>query len=84
MFQSGDLETLAKPAGAAEEIDLSLCRQLIDHIGLIHIDKSHLPDLVETLHANGVFHIAHLFRNFQRRRYELFGGSAYRLSCIYT
>ena len=29
-------------------------------------------DLIETLHANGVFHIAHLLMDFQRRRYELF------------
>ena len=72
MFQGGDQEALAKPPGTAEEIDLSLGRQLINQIGFIHIDKSHLSDLVETLHANGVFHIAHLFRNFQGRRYELF------------
>ena len=77
MLQSGDQEALAEPPGTAEEIDLSLCCQPIDQVGLIHIDKSHLSDLIETLHANGVFHIAHLLMDFRRRRYELFDRNRY-------
>ena len=64
MLQRGDQEALTEPPGAAEEIDLSLCCQPIDHVGLIHLDKSHLSDLIETLHANGVFHIAHSLMDF--------------------
>ena len=56
MLQGGDQEALAKPSGSAEEIDVSLCCQPIDHVSLIHIDKSLFPDSVETLYANGVFH----------------------------
>ena len=77
MLQRGDQEALAEPPGAAEEIDLSLCRHLLDQICLIYIDISLFLDLVETLYANGVFHIAHLLMDFQRRRYELFVRNRY-------
>ena len=50
-------QTFSKTARTTQKIDLSFRCKRIDHIGLVHIDKS-LPDnLLESLNANRVFHI---------------------------
>ena len=56
VLQRGHEQTLAEAAGAAQEIDAALVRQVVNQFRLVDIDISVLDDTVEALDSDGVFH----------------------------
>ena len=62
-FQGAQQQALAEAAGAGEEVNVSL-GQLIDEVGLVHIDESSLPYRLKTLYAYRVSHFFFLILPF--------------------
>ena len=54
--KSGKQQTFPETPGTAQKINFSFCCQRIDHIGLIHINKTTFYYLIESLYTNRIFH----------------------------
>ena len=56
VLQRGHEQALAEAAGAAQEIDAALVRQVVNQFRLVDIDISVLDDTVKALDSDGVLH----------------------------
>ena len=54
--ESRKQQTLSETSGTAQKVNFSFCCQRIDHIGLIHINKTTFYYLIESLYTNRIFH----------------------------
>ena len=57
VLQRRDKQALAETAGTAQEVDAALVRQAVYQVGLVHVDVTVFDNAVETLNANGIFHV---------------------------
>ena len=56
VLQGGNEQTLSKPPGAAEEVNLAFTHKVVNQLRFIHLEVALLTNLVKALHADRVLH----------------------------